>query len=170
VIGLCGRVVKTNDDDMRRKNRDTVEWWEERPTLRWPLYRSGGYESDYSWRVTSSGGANLMLQFRIEKGGYGTKCYRKMNRRQRAHLGSMRMKCDTARWRRLEERRHRGGKREETMWFELTQILLGKKIKKIHVIDSVAINIRWIFKATMSQFNFFWKYIQVRSSFIHLIT
>jgi hypothetical protein len=39
-----------------------------------------------------------------------------------------------------EERRHRGEKREEMMAVGLTQILLGQKIKKIHVIDSAATN------------------------------
>jgi hypothetical protein len=38
-----------------------------------------------------------MLQFWFEMGGDGTKRYRKMKRRRRAHIGSMGSKCDTAR-------------------------------------------------------------------------
>jgi hypothetical protein len=48
----------------------------------------------------------------------------------------------------------------------LTRILLAQKIKKIHVVDSVATNGRSRFKAMM---NFLKKYMQVRSSFVHLI-
>jgi hypothetical protein len=33
---------------------------------------------------------------------------------------------------------HRVAKREETMSVELTQILLGQKIKKIHMVDLAA--------------------------------
>jgi hypothetical protein len=39
-----------------------------------------------------------------------------------------------------EERWHWREKREETMLVGLTQILLSRKIKKIHTVDSVAIN------------------------------
>jgi hypothetical protein len=40
----------------------------------------------------------------------------------------------------MEERRHRRGKMEETMLVELTRIVLGKKMKKIHVVDPVTTN------------------------------
>jgi hypothetical protein len=48
--------------------------------------------------VGGDDGVNSMLQFRLERGGDGTKCCRKMQQRQRAHLGSMRRKHDTGRW------------------------------------------------------------------------
>jgi hypothetical protein len=51
----------------------------------------------------------------------------------------------------------------------LTWILLCQKIKKIYVVDSTAIN-RWSrFKARWVNL-IFWKHMQMRSSFIHLIT
>jgi hypothetical protein len=53
-------------------------------------------------------------------------------------------------WRWPKERRHRGGEKEETMRVEMTWILLVRKMKKIHVIDSAATNGRWRFKAMMS--------------------
>jgi hypothetical protein len=46
-------------------------------------------------RVADGGGADLMLQFQLERGGDGTKWCRKMKRRQRAHLGSMGRKRNT---------------------------------------------------------------------------
>jgi hypothetical protein len=48
------------------------------------------------WPVGGDDGVNSMLQFRLERGGDGTKCCRKMQQRQRAHLGSMRKYRDTA--------------------------------------------------------------------------
>jgi hypothetical protein len=42
--------------------------------------------------MASSGGVDLMLKFRFERGGDGTKYCRKMKRRHQAHLGSMGMK------------------------------------------------------------------------------
>jgi hypothetical protein len=47
--------------------------------------------------VASGDGADLMLQFQIDRGGDGTKRYRKMKRRQRARLDCIRRKCDTTR-------------------------------------------------------------------------
>jgi hypothetical protein len=41
---------------------------------------------------------NSMLCFQLKSGGNGMKHYRKMKRRQRAHLGSMGRKRDTAHW------------------------------------------------------------------------
>jgi hypothetical protein len=49
-----------------------------------------------------------MLQFRVERGGDGTKHYRKMKRRQQARLGSMERKRDTT-WRRDDIGRRRCG-------------------------------------------------------------
>jgi hypothetical protein len=46
-------------------------------------------------RVIGSGGADLMLQFRLERGGNGMKPCRKIKRRQRTRLDSMGRKCDT---------------------------------------------------------------------------
>jgi hypothetical protein len=48
--------------------------------------------------VADSGGADLMLRFRLERKGNETKHYRKMKRRQRAHLESMGGKCNMT-WR-----------------------------------------------------------------------
>jgi hypothetical protein len=69
-------------------------------------------------------GFNVLVSAR--EGDDGTKRCRKMKRRQRACLGSMERKRDTARWRdtSIEERWHRGGKREETTSARLTRILL----------------------------------------------
>jgi hypothetical protein len=38
-----------------------------------------------------------MLQFRLQKGGDGTKYYQKIKRMQRAYLSSIEKKCDTTR-------------------------------------------------------------------------
>jgi hypothetical protein len=46
-------------------------------------------------RVTSGGGADLILQFWLERRSDRMKRCRKMKRRQRAHLGSMERKRDT---------------------------------------------------------------------------
>jgi hypothetical protein len=43
------------------------------------------------------GGADLMFQFRLERGCNRTKRYQKMERRQRVHLDSIERKCDTTR-------------------------------------------------------------------------
>jgi hypothetical protein len=42
------------------------------------------------------------------------------------------------RW--LEERRHWGGEKEETTPVSLMRILLGRKMKKIYAVNSVATN------------------------------
>jgi hypothetical protein len=55
-------------------------------------------------------------------------------------------------WCRSEERRHRGGEREETATVGLARILLDRKIKKIHVIDLAGVNRCWRFKVGMSCF------------------
>jgi hypothetical protein len=81
-----------------------------------------------------------MLQFRFERGGDGTKRYRKLKRGQRAHLDLIRSKHDTARRRWLEERWYWGGEGEETISVRLMSILLGRKIKKIYTIDSADTN------------------------------
>jgi hypothetical protein len=53
-------------------------------------------------------------------------------------------------WCWLGERGYRGEEREDTTPVELTRILLGRKVKKIYVVDLVAINERWRFKTMMS--------------------
>jgi hypothetical protein len=40
-------------------------------------------------RVTDGGGADSMLRFQLERGADQTKCYWKIKRGQRAHIGSM---------------------------------------------------------------------------------
>jgi hypothetical protein len=52
----------------------------------------------------------------------------------------MRTKYDMVWRRRSEERRHREGEWEETSPDGLIQILLSKKLNKIHGVDSVATN------------------------------
>jgi hypothetical protein len=63
-------------------------------------------------RVAGGGGADSMLQFRLERGGDGTKRCRNMKWRQRAHLDSMGRNCDMMRWRGDIDSR-RGGTVEE---------------------------------------------------------
>jgi hypothetical protein len=48
--------------------------------------------------VIGGGGADSILQFRLERRGDGTKRCRKMKQRQRSHLGSMGRKRDMTRW------------------------------------------------------------------------
>jgi hypothetical protein len=45
-------------------------------------------------RVASSGDVDSMIRFQLKRGGVMMKHYRKIKQRQRAHLGSMRRKCD----------------------------------------------------------------------------
>jgi hypothetical protein len=53
--------------------------------------------NDGPGRVACDSSMNSMLQFRLERGGDGTKRCQKMNRRQRAHLSSMGRKHDMVR-------------------------------------------------------------------------
>jgi hypothetical protein len=55
-------------------------------------------------------------------------------------------------------------KGDDTSWTDAN--FTGPKKKKINVVDSITANDQWRFKVIMS---FFWKYMQVRSSFVHLI-
>jgi hypothetical protein len=48
--------------------------------------------------VAYDGGADSIFQFWLKRGGDGIKYYRKMKRRQRAHLGSMGRKRDMTQW------------------------------------------------------------------------
>jgi hypothetical protein len=48
-------------------------------------------------RMTCCGGADLILWFRLERGGDIIKHYRKIKRRHRAHLDSIGRKRDTVR-------------------------------------------------------------------------
>jgi hypothetical protein len=59
-----------------------------------------GWESSGKkrWPTADGDGANSILQFRLERGGDGTKYYREMQQRQQAHLGSMERKRDTVWW------------------------------------------------------------------------
>jgi hypothetical protein len=61
--------------------------------------------------VADGGDADSMLQFQLERGGHGMKHYRKMQRRQRAYLGSMERKHDMTR-RNVDVSRRRGIIRE----------------------------------------------------------
>jgi hypothetical protein len=53
-------------------------------------------------------------------------------------------------WRRPEERWYQGWEREETATVGLIRILLGRKMKKIHAIDSAGTKGRWRFKSMIS--------------------
>jgi hypothetical protein len=91
----------------RRQNGDVVEWWGEWSRLRWSFYSSEVWGSSSLGRIVWGSGVDSMLQFWLEKGGDRKKRCRKMMRRQRAHLGSMRRKRDTA-WLRDDVDRRRG--------------------------------------------------------------
>jgi hypothetical protein len=55
--------------------------------------------------VVGGGGADSILQFQLGRGDDKTKRYRKIKRRQRAHLGSVESKRDTMRQRGNASRR-----------------------------------------------------------------
>jgi hypothetical protein len=94
-------------------------------------------------RVADAGGADFMFQFQLERRGDGKKRYRKMKRRQRAHLSSMRRKRVTAR-RRDDVGRRRGstgkGKGGYDASWAYVNITGLKKKRKIMWVDSAAIN------------------------------
>jgi hypothetical protein len=95
--------------------------------------------------VADDGGTNSMLQFRLERGGDRTKHYRKMKRRQRAHLGSIGRKRDRTRQRGDVDQRRGGtveGKMKKTTLVGLTRIIIGLKMKKIYAIDLATTNER----------------------------
>jgi hypothetical protein len=74
--------IDTHNDELgRRPNGDEVEWWEEWPRPGWPFYSSRGREADCPGRVVGSGGVDLMIRFRLEREGDGTKRCRKMKQR-----------------------------------------------------------------------------------------
>jgi hypothetical protein len=58
----------------------------------------------------------------------------------------------------------RGKRVDNISWADTN--FIGLKMKKVHVVDSVATNGRWIFKTTMSYLK---KYMKVIFSFVHLI-
>jgi hypothetical protein len=76
------------------------------------FYSSGGWELGDLRRIACGGGANSMLQFRLERGGNRTKHYWKMKWWQQAHLGSMGKKRDPV-LRRNDISQRRGGIGEE---------------------------------------------------------
>jgi hypothetical protein len=93
--------------------------------------------------VTNVGDADSMLRFWLERGDDGMKHCWKMKRIQRARL-SMGRKRDTA-LRCGDVGRRRGGtvgggEREETTPVGMTRILLCRKMKKTHAVDSAATN------------------------------
>jgi hypothetical protein len=107
-----------------------LQWSVEVERSRWVVY---GSDTD------------SMLQFQLEMGGDGTKRCWMMKQRQRARLGSMGRKCDMTRWYDDVGQRRCSigeGEREEMTLIGLTQILLGQKIKKIHVVNSASTNRR----------------------------
>jgi hypothetical protein len=57
-------------------------------------------------RVAGGGGADLMLQFQLERGGDEMKCCQKIKVKQPSRLGSMGRKRDMMWQRRSEERWH----------------------------------------------------------------
>jgi hypothetical protein len=159
-----GMIVKGNDgggwssDGVvlwlgRRQNEVTVEWWGKWPRLRWTFYNYRGWESSGLGRLVGGGGADSIFWFWLEMGGNRTKRYQKMMRRKRARIGSMGMKCDTT-WlcgnvgqRRCGTKEGKGRRRHQVGWHKS---FLAKKIKKVHMVDSIATNGRWRFKVMMS--------------------
>jgi hypothetical protein len=94
-------------------------------------------------RVAYCGGTNSMLRLQLERRGDRMNHCRKLKRRHRSHFGSVGKKCDTVRrhgnagWRRGDTEEEGI---EETILVGLTRILLGQKIKKIHVTNSTDSN------------------------------
>jgi hypothetical protein len=156
----CGTMVKGNDDDEwssngavlwleRRQNGDAIERWGELPRLRWPFYISAGWEFREGGRrrwcwlnasVLTWEGRRYESLLKDEAEATSSSW---LHRKESWH-GTV------AWWHRPEERRHRGREREETTPVGLTRILLGKKIRKIYAVDSVATNGQWKFKEMMS--------------------
>jgi hypothetical protein len=104
--------------------RDTVEWWEEWPRLRWHFYSIGGCDSGCPGRVTSGGGADSILRFQLERRGDRTKHYQKMKQKRWSRLDSMGRKCDTA-WRR-------------DRWSKCSELILALWKESVTRCDSVA--------------------------------
>jgi hypothetical protein len=71
--------------------------------------------------VVNGGGADLMLQFWLERRDDGMKHYQKMKQRQRAHLASMGWKRNTVR-RCDDVSRKRGGTRDRVKRDETTSV------------------------------------------------
>jgi hypothetical protein len=93
--------------------------------------------------VASSGGADLILQFRLERGRRHDEVLSKdkTDVANSSWLHGKEVLHNAAVWqRRSEQRRHRRGEMEETTPDDLTRILQDQKMKKIHTVDSVAIN------------------------------
>jgi hypothetical protein len=143
--------------------------WVEWPRFRWPFYSSGEWKSCGLGRMADGGGANLMLRFRLEMGGNGIKHYRKTKRRPWAHFDSMERKCDTTQHCGDVDQR-RGGAREETMPVGLTWIHTEPKNEEYSRGQfSCYKMVGEDLKQRLVNLIFFWKYVQVRSSFIRLI-
>jgi hypothetical protein len=151
----------------RMQNRDMIEWWGDWSCLRWSFYSSGGWESGGSGRVACCGGADLMLWFRLETGDDGMKHYWKIKWSQPARLVQWKesvTRCGgmvTSTRGEAALGRKNGG--DDASWVDVN--LTRPKMKKMHMVDLAVLNGRWRFKATM---NYFFNYMQVRSSFVHL--
>jgi hypothetical protein len=82
-------------------------------------------------RAIWGGWPAAVFQFWLERGGDGMKYCQKIKQRQRARLGSIGRKCDTAQQRGDMDREVApGSEREETTPVVLTRILLSRKMKK----------------------------------------
>jgi hypothetical protein len=131
----------------RRQNGDTVEWCGEWPWLRWCFYNSGGivrrFGEDSLRRWCRFNASVLAREGRQRDDEAEATSSSWLNGKKPWH-GVVVWHC------RLEERRHRRGKREETTSVGLTQILLDWKMKKIYVVDSTGTNGWWRFKAVIS--------------------
>jgi hypothetical protein len=102
-------------------------------------------------RVTCGGGANLILQFWLERGSDGTKRYRKikqgatslswLNGKERARCGSVMILAGG------EATLGREKREEDVGWADAN--LTEPKMEKINVIDSADKNGRGRFKATI---------------------
>jgi hypothetical protein len=82
-------------------------------------------------RVVGGDGADSMLWFGLKREGNRTKHYRKMKWRQRAHLSSIRRKCDTTcvgTWAGGEAASRRGKEGDDISWANTN--LTGPKNKE----------------------------------------
>jgi hypothetical protein len=84
-------------------------------------------------RIACGVGVNLILLFQLERGDDRIKHYRKMKRRQRARLGSMRRKRDMSWW--CEAALGRRKRVDDVSWADTN--LTELKMKKIHTDNSV---------------------------------
>jgi hypothetical protein len=149
-----------------------IEWWKEWPRLRWCFYISGGWESGGPERVACCGGADSMLQFRLREEATRWSIIGRWSGGNELILiqweGSV-TRCggmatsaggEVAPW------REKGG--DDVSWADANLTGLKKwrrSTRSIQLLqmDGEDLKQRWI------NLFIFLKYMQVRSSFVHLI-